>query len=84
MSKNDQKLIKKSRFLMANRKKWHKLSKNSQKSLKTDKNEWSNFTLRNDPPQVLAMGVDDGAKNRSKEGLIFKIPYAKLKNSENE
>jgi len=36
--------------------------------------------LRIDPPQVLAMGVDVGAKNRSKEGLIFKIPYAKLKN----
>jgi len=36
--------------------------------------------LRNDPPQVLAMGVDVGAKNRSKEGLIFKIPFTKLKN----
>jgi len=36
--------------------------------------------LRNDPPKVLAMGVDAGAKNRSKEGLIFKIPFSKLKN----
>jgi len=65
---------------MAKSKKWSNLSKNSQKWVKSDKNEWSNFTLRNDPLQVLAMGVDDGAKNRSKEGLIFKIPYAKLKN----
>jgi len=48
------------------------------------KNSDQNLPLRNDPPQVLAMGVDAGAKNRSKEGLIFKIPYAKLKNSENE
>jgi len=29
------------------------------------------------------MGVDDGAKNRSKEGLIFKIPFTKLKNTKN-
>jgi len=65
---------------MAKSKKWPKLIKNHQKWVKVTKNEWSNFTLRNDPPQVLAMGVDVGAKNRSKEGLIFKIPYAKLKN----
>jgi len=69
---------------MAKSKKWSKLSKNSQKSLKTDKNEWSNFTLRIDPLQVLAMGVDDGGQKWSKEGLIFKIPFTKLKNSENE
>jgi len=31
---------------------------------------------------VLAMGVDVGAKKGSKEGLIFTIPFAKLKNSE--
>jgi len=33
---------------------------------------------------VLAMGVDAGAKNRSKEGLIFKIPFEKFKNREKE
>jgi len=38
------------------------------------------LTLRNDPPKVLAMGVDDGGQKGSKEGLIFKIPFAKLKN----
>jgi len=36
--------------------------------------------LRNDPPKVLAMGVDDGGQKGSKEGLIFKIPFTKLKN----
>jgi len=36
--------------------------------------------LRNDPPKVLAMGVDDGGQKGSKEGLIFKIPFSKLKN----
>jgi len=36
--------------------------------------------LRNDPPKVLAMGVDDGGQKGSKEGLIFKIPFEKLKN----
>jgi len=36
--------------------------------------------LRNDPPKVLAMGVDDGGQKWSKEGLIFKIPFQKLKN----
>jgi len=29
---------------------------------------------------VLAMGVDDGGQKWSKEGLIFKIPFQKLKN----
>jgi len=48
------------------------------------KNSDQNLPLRNDPPKVLAMGVDVGAKNRSKEGLIFKIPFEKLKNSEKE
>jgi len=48
------------------------------------KNSAQNFTLRNDPLKVLAMGVDDGGQKWSKEGLIFKIPFEKLKNSENE
>jgi len=80
MSKIDQKTVKKSDFLMAKLKNRLKLSKNSQKWVKMSKNSDQNLPLRNDPPQVLAMGVDVGAKNRSKEGLIFKIPYAKLKN----
>jgi len=77
-------MIKKSEFLMAKSKKWSKLSKNSQKTLKVDKNSSKISPLRNDPLQVLAMGVDDGGQNRSKEGLIFKIPYAKLKNVKKE
>jgi len=36
--------------------------------------------LRIDPLKVLAMGVDDGGQKWSKEGLIFKIPFEKLKN----
>jgi len=44
------------------------------------KKKRSKFTLRNDPPKVLAMGVDDGGQKWSKEGLIFKIPFTKLKN----
>jgi len=77
-------MIKKSEFLMANRKKWQKSLKNHSKWSKMSKNSDQNLPLRNDPPQVLAMGVDDGAKNRSKEGLIFKIPFEKLKNSEKQ
>jgi len=56
------------------------MTRNEWKTWKVPKKQWSNFTLRNDPLKVLAMGVDAGAKNRSKEGLIFKIPFAKLKN----
>jgi len=48
------------------------------KKLKKKKRHF--LPLRNDPPKVLAMGVDAGAKNRSKEGLIFKIPFSKSKN----
>jgi len=33
---------------------------------------------------VLAMGVDDGAKNRSKEGLIFTLEFEKLKNDKKQ
>jgi len=84
MSKIDQKTVKKSEFLMAKLKNHSKSLKISQKSLKTDKNEWQNFTLRNDPLKVLAMGVDDGGQKWSKEGLIFKIPYAKLKNTKKQ
>jgi len=51
------------------------------KKLKKKKRHF--FTLRNDPPKVLAMGVDDGGQKGSKEGLIFKIPFAKLKNKSN-
>jgi len=40
--------------------------------------------LRIDHHQVLAMGVDDGGQNRSKEGLIFTLEFANLKNDENE
>jgi len=47
---------------------------------KLRKKKRSFFTLRIDPPKVLAMGVDDGGQKGSKEGLIFKIPFAKLKN----
>jgi len=47
---------------------------------KLRKKKRSKFTLRNDPPKVLAMGVDDGGQKWSKEGLIFKIPFQKLKN----
>jgi len=50
---------------------------------KLRKKKSSNFTLRNDPPKVLAMGVDDGGQKGSKEGLIFKIPFQKLKNKSN-
>jgi len=32
---------------------------------------------------VLAMGVDDGGQKGSKEGLIFTIPFEKLKNAKN-
>jgi len=47
---------------------------------KSEKKKRYFLPLRNDPPKVLAMGVDAGAKNRSKEGLIFKIPFEKSKN----
>jgi len=57
MSKNDQKLIKKSEFLMAKLKNHSKSTKNSEKSWKSDKNSDPNFTLRIEHHQVLAMGV---------------------------
>jgi len=62
------------------------VSKSSEKSdvfKKLGKKKRCFFTLRNDPPKVLAMGVDDGGQKWSKEGLIFKIPFAKLKNKSN-
>jgi len=69
---------------MANRKKWLKLSKISQKTVKTSKNSEKKTPLRNDPLQVLAMGVDDGGQKWSKEGLIFTLEFEKLKNDKNE
>jgi len=56
------------------------MSKKSHFLKKLRKKKRCFFTLRNDPPKVLAMGVDDGGQKGSKEGLIFKIPFAKLKN----
>jgi len=76
-------MIKKSDFLMAKSKNQQKSLKNHLKWVKMTKNSDKISPLRNDPPQVLAMGVDVGAKNRSKEGLIFKIPFTKLKNTKN-
>jgi len=40
--------------------------------------------LRIDHHQVLAMGVDAGGQKWSKEGLIFTLEFANLKNDENE
>jgi len=48
------------------------------------KNSDKNLPLRNEHHQVLAMGVDVGAKNRSKEGLIFTLEFSNLKNNKNE
>ena len=48
------------------------------------KNSEKKSPLRIDHHQVLAMGVDDGGQNRSKEGLIFTLEFANLKNDENE
>jgi len=84
MSKNDQKSIKKSEFLMAKLKNRLKLSKISQKTVKSDKNSEKKSPLRNDPLQVLAMGVDDGGQKWSKEGLIFTLEFWNLKNDKNE
>jgi len=47
---------------------------------KLEKKKRHFLPLRNDPPKVLAMGVDDGGQKGSKEGLIFKIPFQKFKN----
>jgi len=57
-----------------------KIDKKTSLFKKIGKKKRSNFTLRNDPPKVLAMGVDDGGQKGSKEGLIFKIPFEKSKN----
>jgi len=84
MSKIDQKTVKKSEFLMAKSKNHLKSTKNHSKWPKSDKNSDKNSPLRNDPLQVLAMGVDVGAKNRSKEGLIFTLEFSNLKIDENE
>jgi len=69
---------------MAKSKNHSKLTKNGQKTVKMSKNSKKKTPLRNDPLQVLAMGVDVGAKNRSKEGLIFTLEFSNLKNDENE
>jgi len=84
MSKNDQKSIKKSEFLMAKLKNHSKSTKNHSKWPKSDKNSDKNLPLRNDPHQVLAMGVDDGGQKWSKEGLIFTLEFWNLKNDKNE
>ena len=47
---------------------------------KLDKKKEVFFHIKKWPPKVLAMGVDDGGQKWSKEGLIFKIPFQKLKN----
>jgi len=79
-----QKMIKKTRFLMAKLKNHSKSLKISQKTVKVSKNSGKKSPLRNDPLQVLAMGVDDGGQKWSKEGLIFTLEFSNLKNSENE
>ena len=47
---------------------------------KLEKKKRHFLPLRNDPPKVLAMGVGNRQEKGSKEGLIFKIPFEKLKN----
>jgi len=69
---------------MAKLKNRPKLIKNDQKWVKVSKNSEKKSPLRNDPLQVLAMGVDVGAKNRSKEGLIFTLEFSNLKNDEKQ
>ena len=69
---------------MAKSKNHSKSTKNGQKTVKTSKNSEKKTPLRNDPLQVLAMGVDDGGQKWSKEGLIFTLEFEKLKNDKNE
>jgi len=69
---------------MAKLKNHSKLIKNDQKMSKVSKNSEKKSPLRNDPLQVLAMGVDDGGQKWSKEGLIFTLEFSNLKNDKNE
>jgi len=60
---------------MAKSKNHSKSTKNHQKTVKIKKNSEKKSPLRNDPLQVLAMGVDDGGQKWSKEGLIFTLEF---------
>jgi len=84
ITKIGQKMIKKSEFLMAKLKNRQKMTKNDQKWVKMSKNSDKISPLRNDPLQVLAMGVDDGGQKWSKEGLIFTLEFWNLKNDEKQ
>jgi len=60
------------------------LIKNHQKTVKMSKNSDKISPLRNDHHQVLAIGVDAGAKKGSKEGLIFTLEFSNLKNAKKQ